>query len=163
ATTAIKPHRCMSGVFEVCIGFLRTNRPLPGNEVKSGNGRTMHSRVSFAGAIRHCVQDADIVVRGGRSSSPLTDRAPSSPTVRSPSLTHRGVRLDPLAVPAAVALEMATIGGARALRLDHLIGSLEVGKRADLAIIDLDEDNLVPLYDPASHLAYAVEAADCGP
>ena len=76
------------------------------------------------------------------------------------ALIHKGIRLDPLAVPATAALEMATIGGARALRLDHLIGSLEVGKRADLAIVDLDEDNLVPLYDPASHLAYAVEAAD---
>src|SRR5262249_33266336 len=62
--------------------------------------------------------------------------------------------------PASVALEMATIGGARALGLDHLIGSLEPGKRADVVIIDLDEDNLVPLYDPVSHLAYAVEAAD---
>jgi 5-methylthioadenosine/S-adenosylhomocysteine deaminase len=76
------------------------------------------------------------------------------------ALIHKGVRLDPRAVPAAVAFEMATIGGARALRLDHLIGSLEVGKRADLTIIDLDEDNLVPLYDPLSHLAYAVESSD---
>jgi 5-methylthioadenosine/S-adenosylhomocysteine deaminase len=76
------------------------------------------------------------------------------------ALLHKGVRLDPLAVPAAAALEMATIGGARALKLDHLVGSLEPGKRADVVIIDLDEDNLVPLYDPVSHLAYAVEAAD---
>jgi 5-methylthioadenosine/S-adenosylhomocysteine deaminase len=76
------------------------------------------------------------------------------------ALLHKGVRLDPLAVPAAAALEMATIGGARALKLDHLVGSLEAGKRADVVIIDLDEDNLVPLYDPVSHLAYAVEAAD---
>lgn len=76
------------------------------------------------------------------------------------ALIHKGVRLDPLAVPAPVALEMATIGGARVLRLEHLVGSLEVGKRADLAIIDLDKDNLVPLYDPLSHLAYAVESSD---
>jgi len=80
--------------------------------------------------------------------------------IQTAALLHKGVRLDPLAVPAAAALEMATIGGARALKLDHLIGSLEPGKRADLVIIDLDEDNLVPLYDPVSHLAYAVEAAD---
>jgi 5-methylthioadenosine/S-adenosylhomocysteine deaminase len=76
------------------------------------------------------------------------------------ALLHKGVRLDPQAVPAAAALEMATIGGARALKLDHLVGSLEPGKRADMVIIDLDEDNLVPLYDPVSHLAYAVAAAD---
>jgi 5-methylthioadenosine/S-adenosylhomocysteine deaminase len=76
------------------------------------------------------------------------------------ALLHKGVRLDPLAVPAAAALEMATIGGARALKLDHLVGSLEPGKRADMVIIDLDEDNLVPLYDPVSHVAYAVETGD---
>src|SRR5262245_37618913 len=46
------------------------------------------------------------------------------------------VWIDPLAIPAAVALEMATIGGARALKLDHLVGSLEPGKRADVVIID---------------------------
>jgi 5-methylthioadenosine/S-adenosylhomocysteine deaminase len=76
------------------------------------------------------------------------------------ALVHKGVRLDPLAVPAEAALEMATIGGARALKLDHLVGSLKPGKRADVVIIDLEEDNLVPLYDPVSHLAYAVEATD---
>ena len=80
--------------------------------------------------------------------------------IQTAALIHKGVRLDPLAVPAAAALEMATIGGARAPKLDHLVGSLEPGKRADVVIIDLDEDNLVPLYDPVSHLAYAVEAGD---
>jgi 5-methylthioadenosine/S-adenosylhomocysteine deaminase len=80
--------------------------------------------------------------------------------IQTAALVHKGVRLDPLAVPAAAAFQMATIGGARALKLDHLVGSLEPGKRADVAIIDLDEDNLVPLYDPLSHIAYAVEAAD---
>jgi len=95
-----------------------------------------------------------------------TDGAASNNTldllaeIRTAALVHKGVRLDPLAVPATAALEMATIGGARALKLDHVVGSLEPGKRADVVIIDLDEDNLVPLYDPVSHLAYAVEAAD---
>jgi 5-methylthioadenosine/S-adenosylhomocysteine deaminase len=76
------------------------------------------------------------------------------------ALIHKGVRLDPLAVPALAALEMATIGGARALKIDRLTGSLEVGKRADVVILDLEEDNLVPLYDPVSHLAYAAETGD---
>ncbi len=95
-----------------------------------------------------------------------TDGAASNNTlnlfaeIQAAALIHKGIRLDPLAVSAAAALEMATIGGARALKLDHLVGSLEPGKRADLVIIDLDEDNLVPLYDPISHLAYAVQGAD---
>jgi Amidohydrolase family len=56
--------------------------------------------------------------------------------IQTAALIHKGVRLDPLAVPAATALEMATIGGARALKLDHLVGSLEPGKRAGIVIID---------------------------
>jgi 5-methylthioadenosine/S-adenosylhomocysteine deaminase len=80
--------------------------------------------------------------------------------IQAAALIHKGVRLDPLAVPAPAALEMATVGGARALKLDHLTGSLEAGKRADIVLLDLDEDNLVPLYDPISHLAYAAAAAD---
>lgn len=76
------------------------------------------------------------------------------------TLIHKAVRLDPTAVPAAAALEMATIGGARALGLEHLIGSLEVGKRADVVLVDLEEDHLVPLYNPISHLAYAARASD---
>jgi 5-methylthioadenosine/S-adenosylhomocysteine deaminase len=80
--------------------------------------------------------------------------------IQTAALIHKGVRLDPLAVPASAALTMATVGGARALKLDHLTGSLEVGKRADVVLLDLDEDNLVPMYDPVSHLAYAAAAAD---
>jgi 5-methylthioadenosine/S-adenosylhomocysteine deaminase len=76
------------------------------------------------------------------------------------ALIHKAVRLDPLAVPAAAAVEMGTIGGARALGLDHLIGSLEVGKRADIVVLDLDEDNLIPMYNPLSHLAYAARSAN---
>jgi 5-methylthioadenosine/S-adenosylhomocysteine deaminase len=80
--------------------------------------------------------------------------------VQMAALIHKGVRLDPLAVPAAAALELATSGGARALKLDSQIGSLEAGKRADVVVLDLEEDNLVPLYDPVSHLAYAAASAD---
>jgi len=76
------------------------------------------------------------------------------------ALIHKAVRLDPLAVPASAALAMATIGGARALGLDDRIGSLEVGKRADVVVLDLEEDHLVPLYNPISHLAYAARSGD---
>jgi 5-methylthioadenosine/S-adenosylhomocysteine deaminase len=55
---------------------------------------------------------------------------------------------------------MATLGGARALGLDEQIGSLQPGKRADLVILDLNEDNLIPLYNPLSQLAYAARSAD---
>jgi 5-methylthioadenosine/S-adenosylhomocysteine deaminase len=68
--------------------------------------------------------------------------------------------LDPRAVPAGAALEMATIRGARALGLEREIGSLEPGKRADLITVRTDRPNAVPLYDAVSQMVYALKASD---
>jgi 5-methylthioadenosine/S-adenosylhomocysteine deaminase len=62
---------------------------------------------------------------------------------------------DPTAAPAAAVLEMATLGGARALGMEDRLGSLEPGKRADLIVVSLDAPRLHPLYEPVSHLVYA--------
>lgn len=59
------------------------------------------------------------------------------------------------AVSAWQVLEMATINGARALGLDHRIGSLETGKAADLAAVDLHHLETQPVYNPVSQLVYA--------
>jgi 5-methylthioadenosine/S-adenosylhomocysteine deaminase len=69
-------------------------------------------------------------------------------------------RMDPLALNAKAVVEMATIEGARALHLEKEIGSLEVGKKADLTVISLDEPNAVPMYDIYAQLAYALKASD---
>ncbi len=68
--------------------------------------------------------------------------------------------LDPQALPAEAVLEMATIGGARVLGLEREIGSLEIGKRADIITVRLDRPNAVPLYDPVSQMVYALKADD---
>lgn len=70
------------------------------------------------------------------------------------ALLPRDARRDPNAVTAEQALEMATIGGARALRWDHEIGSLEVGKEADIIIFDTDDFDWQPLYNPVANLVY---------
>ena len=67
---------------------------------------------------------------------------------------------DPTAAPAAAVLEMATLGGARALGMEDRLGSLEVGKRADVVVVSLAAPRLHPLYDPVSHLVYVVKGAD---
>jgi 5-methylthioadenosine/S-adenosylhomocysteine deaminase len=67
---------------------------------------------------------------------------------------------DPTAVSAQVALDMATIGGARALQMDRSIGSLEVGKRADLITVSMDAARQTPMYDPISHLVYTTRGDD---
>src|SRR5580765_704963 len=73
---------------------------------------------------------------------------------------HKEFSGDPKVVSAEQAFEMATIRGARALHLDQLIGSLEAGKRADIAIVDFDDLNQTPFYNLYSHLVYATKAND---
>ena len=72
---------------------------------------------------------------------------------------HKLFREDPTVMPARTVFEMATRGGAKALGLGDRIGSIEVGKRADLVLIDLSAPELHPLYDVYSHLVYAVKGA----
>jgi len=69
-------------------------------------------------------------------------------------------KMDPLALNARAVVEMATIDGARALHMEKEIGSLEVGKKADFAVIDLNQPNAVPMYDVYAQLAYALKASD---
>ncbi|MFZ5580658.1 MAG: TRZ/ATZ family hydrolase [Pseudomonadota bacterium] len=74
---------------------------------------------------------------------------------RTAALLAKGASGDASAVPAAEALYMATLGGARALGLDERIGSLEVGKAADVIAIDLGQLETQPLYDPIAQIIYA--------
>jgi 5-methylthioadenosine/S-adenosylhomocysteine deaminase len=67
---------------------------------------------------------------------------------------------DPEALPAEQAFAMATIIGARALRLDNRIGSLEKNKRADMIFVSLAEPHAVPIYNVYSQLVYALKASD---
>jgi len=76
------------------------------------------------------------------------------------AIIHKSVTNDPLIVPAETVLEMATINGARALGLEQEIGSLEVGKKADLVIIDLNRLHTTPSPNPISSLVYAATGAE---
>ncbi len=69
-------------------------------------------------------------------------------------------RMDPRALPARQVVEMATIGGARALHLDKEIGSLEVGKQGDLILIGTGATHSTPMYNVYSQLVYALNAHD---
>ena len=68
--------------------------------------------------------------------------------------------MDPRALPARTVVAMATIMGARALGMEKEIGSLEVGKRADMITVRLGRPHAVPMYDAYSQLAYALKASD---
>jgi 5-methylthioadenosine/S-adenosylhomocysteine deaminase len=67
---------------------------------------------------------------------------------------------DPAAVTAQDALDMATMGGARVIGMDKLLGSLEAGKRADLITVSTGSARQTPMYDPVSHLVYASRGDD---
>jgi 5-methylthioadenosine/S-adenosylhomocysteine deaminase len=73
---------------------------------------------------------------------------------------HKVFDKNPVSCSAGQVLQMATLQGARALGWDDAIGSLEAGKQADIIAIDTRRPHLTPLYDPISHLVYAVSAAD---
>jgi 5-methylthioadenosine/S-adenosylhomocysteine deaminase len=75
--------------------------------------------------------------------------------MRLSALLGKAVAADPAALPAPQALHMATLAGARALGLEALIGSLEVGKMADVVAVDLNRPATQPCYDPVSHLVYS--------
>ena len=75
--------------------------------------------------------------------------------MRLAALLAKGTSGDPTALPARDALAMATRLGARAMHLDHLTGSLEVGKRADLIVLDLDRLHNVPAFDRDPNGVYA--------
>ncbi len=75
--------------------------------------------------------------------------------IRSAAFIGKVIANDPKAVSAVYALKMATLNGAKALGVDHLTGSLEVGKAADFIAIDLDEIETQPLYHPVSQVVYA--------
>jgi 5-methylthioadenosine/S-adenosylhomocysteine deaminase len=80
--------------------------------------------------------------------------------MRQTALLHKLTSGDPRAIPAATALAMATIDGARALGMADRIGSLEAGKRADLIVVSMAGARQTPMYDPVSHLVYVARGDD---
>jgi len=96
----------------------------------------------------------------GADGAPCNNRLDVFAEMRLAALIQKP-RLGADVLPAGAVLELATLGGARALGLEDEIGSLAVGKRADLVVIDLREPHLNPAgHDPVSHLVYAAQASD---
>jgi cytosine/adenosine deaminase-related metal-dependent hydrolase len=79
--------------------------------------------------------------------------------LRLAALLHKH-RAGTVALPAWQALSLATMGGARAIGREAEIGSLEVGKRADVIVVDLQQPHIVPSPDPTSAVVYAAQSRD---
>ncbi len=73
---------------------------------------------------------------------------------------HKVANHNPEIMDAKTVLKMATIEGAKAIGLDHITGSLETGKQADIIILDTKSAHLVPLFHPESHVVYCASGSD---
>ena len=99
--------------------------------------------------------NAGINVGLGTDGAASNNRQDMFTEMRLAALLSKAVTEDATSIPAGQALEMATINGAKALGLDHLIGSIEVGKLADLTAVRIADVETLPCFDPLSHLIYA--------
>jgi cytosine/adenosine deaminase-related metal-dependent hydrolase len=103
--------------------------------------------------------DAGVVVSLGADGPPCNNNLCAFNEMRAAALIQKPVH-GPTAMPAARVLRMATIDGARALGLEDEIGSIAVGKRADLSVLDRDGPHCVPADDPAAAIVYSMGRGD---
>ena len=101
------------------------------------------------------LQEAGINVGLGTDGTASNNDLDMFGEMRTAALLAKGVSGDASALPATAALEMATLGSARALGLDGSIGSLEVGKQADVVAVNLGELELQPAHHPGAQIVYA--------
>ncbi|MEC9248654.1 MAG: TRZ/ATZ family hydrolase [Pseudomonadota bacterium] len=116
----------------------------PRSNLKLGSGIAPILRMSQAG----------LNVAIGTDSAASNNDLDMLGEMRTASLLAKGINKSPTALPANVALEMATYNGAQALGLGEKIGSLETGKLADIVAIEINQIGSTPVYDPVVQIVY---------
>jgi 5-methylthioadenosine/S-adenosylhomocysteine deaminase len=106
------------------------------------------------------LREAGVIVGLGTDGAASNNDLDMFEAMRQAALLHKLQTGDPRVVGAPVVVEMATNAGATALGLADRIGSLEVGKKADVIVVAMDGPRQVPMYDPISHLAYVARGTD---
>src|SRR3989338_10118839 len=103
-----------------------------------------------------------ITVAMGCDSSAANNSLDMFRTMYEVATVHKEIRLIPDLIPPEKALEMATVDGARALKWEKEIGSLEKGKKADVIIVETRRSNWIPMHDFSivPNLVYSGEGAD---
>ena len=77
--------------------------------------------------------------------------------MRTTLLLHKGINQDAEFLKPIDVIKMATINAAKAMGLDSKIGSIEIGKRADITAINLDSIDCQPCFDPLSSFVYSAD------
>lgn len=116
----------------------------PNSNLKLANG--------FAPVAALLAADANVAL--GTDGAASNNRLDLFNEMRTAALLGKAVARDAAALPAHEILRCATLRGARAMGLEHLVGSIEIGKAADLTAVRLEGVENLPCYDPASHLVY---------
>lgn len=101
------------------------------------------------------LKDAGVNVSLGTDSSASNNDLNLFGEMKLAALIGKGYFSDPKALNANMVLRMATINGARALGLEEKVGSIEIGKEADMIVVDINEPATSPVYNPVSHLVYS--------
>ena len=101
-----------------------------------------------------------VCVSIGTDGAPSNNRMDMVDEMWLTSLIHKGWRLEPDVVKAQEILQMATINGARALLDGDLYGSLEIGKKADLIVVNPDSAGMLPLHDPIANLVTSMHSTN---
>ena len=101
-----------------------------------------------------------VCVSIGTDGAPSNNRMDMVDEMWLTSLIHKGWRLEPDVVKAQEILQMATINGAKALLDGDLYGSLEVGKKADLIVVNPDSAGMLPLHDPIANLVTSMHSTN---
>lgn len=104
------------------------------------------------------MMEKGITVGIGTDGAPSNNRMDMMRDMYLTSLLHKGRTLDPKSVSAEEVLEMATINGAKCALQEKEIGSLEVGKKADLVVLNPDTIHALPLVDPIANIVYAMSS-----
>ena len=104
--------------------------------------------------------DLDVNVGLGTDGPASNNTLDMFETVKIATLLQKLVYLNPKILPVYEVLRMATLNGAKALRLRKTIGSLEVGKKADVILVDLSKPHLKPLHDIYANIVYSAHGSD---
>ena len=104
--------------------------------------------------------DKGILVSLGTDSSASNNNLDLFEELKQVALLHKGVQNNATLIPAKTALQMATIDGAKSLWIEEQTGSLEVGKEADIIVLNTNQVFFQPSHDPISHVVYSASGRD---
>jgi 5-methylthioadenosine/S-adenosylhomocysteine deaminase len=130
------------------------------NNVSAVNNPSSNLKLASGFAPVESMIDKGVNVALGTDGSSSNNNLNMFEEIHIAAIVNKSVNESATSIPAITALKMATINGARALNWDDEIGSIEVGKKADIIIVDMDKPHLCPRHNVVSALAYSAQASD---